>query len=129
MNKQTAIIKKSEMKSYSSKYSDSSFWKKLGRIALKAGAKVVFTALTLYYCMKDPDTPAKVKIIIASVLGYLIMPLDLIPDAIPMVGLTDDAAALFWALAEVSMYIKEEHKEMAAERMKVWFGSCQEEYC
>lgn len=49
-------------------------------------------------CLKDENTPGKHKMIIIGALGYFILPVDLIPDFIPVAGFTDDAAALIACL-------------------------------
>jgi len=109
-------------KDYSNKYSDDSFWKKVGNYALKAGKQVIETALTLYFCLGDPDTPAWAKGVIIGALGYFIFPLDAIPDIIPGAGYTDDLGVLSSALLAVAVHIKDEHKQKAQEKLKQWFG-------
>jgi uncharacterized membrane protein YkvA (DUF1232 family) len=103
-------------------YSAGRFWRKVARVALIAGRKTIVTAITLFYCMRDKDTPAWAKGIIMGALGYLVLPVDLIPDAIPAVGFTDDWAALVSALAAVSFYVKDEHKQQAETRVEKFFG-------
>ena len=39
----------------------------------------------------DPDTPRGVRIRLALLLGYLALPIDLIPDFVPVLGYADDA--------------------------------------
>ena len=39
----------------------------------------------------DPDTPRGVRIRLALLLGYLALPIDLIPDFVPVFGYADDA--------------------------------------
>lgn len=87
---------------------------KLRRIARKAGSKAVYTALVLYYVMQSPGFPLLEKIKIAGVLGYLICPSDLIPDVLPALGLTDDAAALMWAYNSIRRHITPEVEARAA---------------
>jgi uncharacterized membrane protein YkvA (DUF1232 family) len=106
---------------YSKHYSEESFWKKIQRAALKAGREVVEKALTLYFCLQDPDTPAKAKAVIASALGYLIFPMDAIPDVIFGLGFSDDLAVLVAALAMVATHIKPVHVNKAREKMTQWF--------
>ena len=79
---------------YKDHYSEKAFWDKIRRIASKAGAKVVYYALVLFYTLTDPDTPLKYKTVIAGALGYLILPVDVLPDILPFAGLADDWAAL-----------------------------------
>ena len=86
----------SELSDYGDNYSDSGFWNKVKKL----GKKVLKPALLLYYVMKEPSTPFDTKGLIIGALGYLILPIDLIPDFIPVAGYTDDLTAL---LAVVKM--------------------------
>jgi uncharacterized membrane protein YkvA (DUF1232 family) len=97
-------------------YSVPAFWNKLGRIICTAGHKTVLSALTLFYCLQDRDTPKWAKGVIIGALGYLILPTDVIPDVLPGIGYTDDWGALVAALATVAAYIKDEHKTAARAR-------------
>jgi uncharacterized membrane protein YkvA (DUF1232 family) len=106
---------------YSKEFSDESFWTKVKDFAIKAGKEVIEKALLLYYCLQDKDTPAWTKGAIIAALGYFISPIDAIPDLIPVVGFADDLGVLAAALATVAVYIKEEHKEQAQEKIKIWF--------
>ena len=83
---------------YSDKYSASGFVEKISHIAKRAGAKLVYAALILYYTLQSKDVPLKDKAIIIGALGYLISPFDVIPDAIPIAGLGDDVAVLLYVL-------------------------------
>jgi uncharacterized membrane protein YkvA (DUF1232 family) len=71
------------------------------------------SALILFYCLKDRDTPAWARGVIVGALGYLILPTDLIPDMIPGAGYGDDWGAIVAALGTVAAYIKDEHKAKA----------------
>ncbi|MGC4013140.1 MAG: YkvA family protein [Luteolibacter sp.] len=104
-------------------YTARRLWSKLSRAAKFAGDKVLFTALILFYCLQDKDTPAWAKGVIVGALGYLILPVDLIPDAIPGVGYSDDWGALVGALGTVAAYIKDEHKEKARSQVDRLFGA------
>lgn len=97
-------------------YSPSRLSTKLLRIAKIAGDKLIVTALTLFHCLQDKDTPAWARTIIIGALGYLILPADLLPDILPGVGLTDDWGALAAALGTITMYIKDPHKQKAREQ-------------
>ena len=82
--------------SYASKFSASDFVDKISRIAKRAGAKLVYAALILYYTLQSDNVSKTDKALIIGALGYMISPLDAIPDAIPIVGLTDDLAVLLY---------------------------------
>lgn len=85
-------------------FSDSAFKSKLTRISDEVREK----AMVLYLVFQDPSTPAWVKILIVSVLGYLIWPLDAIPDAVPIIGFLDDLAAMAAVLVSIEIYITPE---------------------
>lgn len=104
------------LKSDSDRYSAPRLWRKLAQIAQRAGDKVIFTALILFHCLQDKDTPAWARTVIVGTLGYLILPADLVPDIIPGAGLADDWGALVAALGAISMYIKDVHKQKAREQ-------------
>ena len=98
---------------YQKNYSDSSFWSK----AKKLGKNVLEPALLLFYVMKSPDTPRSVKLEIAGALGYLILPVDLIPDILPVVGYTDDLAALMAVVKLCKDYISPDIKAQAQRKL------------
>ena len=108
-------------------FSEGSFWKKIQKLAKKAGAKVVYYALVLYYTLMDPLTPTKYKAVIAGALGYLILPVDVIPDLIPGAGLADDWGALLAAVMYVLTAITPVIKEKAKQQLENWFGPVSEE--
>jgi uncharacterized membrane protein YkvA (DUF1232 family) len=107
---------------YSTKYTDKKLFEKLKKFAIKAGKKVVYVALLLYYTLQKDNVPKKVKAVIIGALGYFISPFDAIPDFIPFLGYTDDFGAFMMALAVVSIYIDEEIKYKAKSRLESWFG-------
>ena len=82
--------------SYANRFSQSDFVEKISRIAKRAGAKLVYAALILYYTLQSDKVSKTDKAIIIGALGYMISPLDVIPDAIPIAGLTDDLAVLLY---------------------------------
>jgi uncharacterized membrane protein YkvA (DUF1232 family) len=102
-------------------YSDSSFWVKVKKFAKAAGKEVIEKALFLYYAAQESDTPVWAKTIIYSALAYFISPIDAIPDITPVVGYTDDLGALVSALATVSMYVTEDVKNKARQKLSDWF--------
>lgn len=103
-------------------YSAPRLWTTLKRVARKASRKTLLTALTLFYCLRDKDTPAWAKGVIVGALGYLILPADLVPDVLPGVGYGDDWGALVAALGTVAAYIKDEHKVRAHEQLERLLG-------
>ena len=105
---------------YSSNYSESGFWNKILSCAGKAGREIVKNALVLYYAL--PYTSAQKKALIIGALGYLILPIDLVPDFIPVVGFGDDAAALLAALKTAKTSATPEVYAQAERKLKELFG-------
>lgn len=103
-------------------YSGPRLWRTLRKVAATAGRKSLLSALVLFFCLKDGDTPAWAKGVIVGALGYLILPTDLIPDIFPGVGYGDDWGAIVAALGTVAAYIKDEHKTMAQTQVDRLFG-------
>ena len=106
---------------YSGKFSQKELSEKLARIAKRAGAKLVYAALILYYTLQSDKVSKSDKAIIIGALGYMISPLDVIPDAIPIAGLTDDFAVLLYVLKKVWTGIDPEIVEKAKKRLSKWF--------
>ncbi len=106
--------------SYSNKFTNGEFLEKISKIAKRAGAKLVYTALILYYTLQSDKVALKDKAIIVGALGYLISPLDVVPDAIPIVGLGDDLAVLLYVVNKLGT-VSEEIKEKAKSKLTKWF--------
>jgi uncharacterized membrane protein YkvA (DUF1232 family) len=110
---------------YSQEYTEKKLFEKILEFAKKAGMQLVYMVLIGYFLLQSPDVPKKDKAIIIGALGYFIMPLDLIPDLMPM-GFADDLGALALALANVSFYINEDVKNKAKQKLKDIFGEIDE---
>jgi len=106
---------------YSKFYSEDSFWKKLKGFAGKAGIKVVYLALLLYYMLVDEAVDLKSKMTIVAALGYFIFPFDILPDLLPVIGFTDDLSVLLFAISIVKGKINETHRLKARNTMELWF--------
>ena len=106
---------------YSNKFTQKDFVEKISRIAKRAGSKLVYAALILYYTLQSDKVSKADKAIIIGALGYMISPLDVIPDAIPIAGLTDDLAVLLYVLKKVWTGIDPEIVAKARERLSKWF--------
>ena len=107
--------------SYANKFSQSEFAEKISRIAKRAGSKLVYAALILYYTLQSDKLSKADKAIIIGALGYMISPIDVIPDAIPIAGLTDDLAVLLYVLKRVWTGIDPEIIAQAREKLSKWF--------
>ena len=59
---------------------------------LRAIGKTIKVELTMYrLVLADSRTPMLAKIVLSLAVGYLLLPFDLIPDFIPIIGHLDDA--------------------------------------
>lgn len=111
-----------ELEKAAENFSEEKFWGKLMRYGKKAGSSVVYAVLLLYYTLQKPEVPKKVKLVIVGALGYFILPIDAIPDFAAGLGYTDDLGAIGFALIQVAMYIDEDIKMKAKEKLAGWFG-------
>ncbi|WP_353483208.1 YkvA family protein [Haliscomenobacter sp.] len=108
-------------------YTERKFWQKLTRFAQKIGIKTVYTALLMFYAYKRKDTPGWAKKIVIGVLGYLISPIDFLPDISPIIGYTDDLGVLGFGLVTIAAFINQEVRSQARTHLAKWFPNFQEE--
>ena len=102
-------------------FSERNFWSIIGRFAQRLGIKTVYSALLMYYAYRRKDTPFWAKNIVIGVLGYLLAPLDFLPDLTPLVGFTDDIGMLSFGLVTIAAYINQDVREQARTRLAKWF--------
>jgi uncharacterized membrane protein YkvA (DUF1232 family) len=69
--------------------------------------------LAAYYCAFDRETPRHVQLSLLGALAYFVLPFDFMPDVLPLLGFTDDAAVLVTALRLVATNIRPDHREAA----------------
>ena len=112
---------------YRRKFSESGFWEKIKQYGAAAGSKAVYMALLLYYAYKRKETPAWAKRMVLGVLGYFIVPIDLIPDLSFLIGYTDDIGLLSFALVTIAAYVNDEVRTDAREHLGKWFGPVDED--
>ena len=91
------------------------FWRKTRRLA----ARLPFAEelLAAYYCAFDRATSLQVKATLVGAVAYFVLPLDAIPDVLPVLGFTDDAAVLATAVKLVASNIRPEHRDAAREKL------------
>ncbi|MFD0694518.1 YkvA family protein [Paenibacillus sp. GCM10027628] len=107
---------------YEKHFSNNGFWDKLKKGAKDAGIKVIYSGLLLFYALESKKTPLKAKVQIYGALGYLILPFDLVPDLLPVVGYVDDLGALALALGAVAKSIDDDVKRKAKDKLREFFG-------
>jgi len=111
-----------EKNRYQKQYSEERFWDKIRTVGVKAGASIVYPALLLFYVLGSKDVSTRMKVYIIGALGYLILPTDLIPDAIPFLGYADDLAAIIAAYKMVRSCITPEMEAKAKAKAESIFG-------
>ena len=111
-----------ESDKYVNKYSESNLFNKIKKTVKNAGLKLIYEALQLYYVTENPNCPMKIKASIFAALGYFISPFDVIPDFTPIVGYSDDAGAIALALGLAQLYIDDEVKQKARNKIASIFG-------
>ncbi len=91
------------------------FWPKVQRVA----SRLPFAEdlLAAYYCAFDGHTPLQVKAALLGALAYFVLPIDFMPDLLPLLGFTDDALVLVSALRMVSGHITDDHREAARQAL------------
>ncbi len=91
-------------------------WRKMQRVA--ANLPFAEDVLTAHYCAFDRQTPLHVKAAMLGAVAYFLIPDDLIPDSIPVLGVADDAAVLAAAMKLFSSHIKPEHRQAAVRMLE-----------
>ncbi len=113
-----------DVNKYAKDYNETGFWDKIKKYAFKMGVKPLYISLLLYYSI--PKASFIDKAIIFGSLGYLISPLDLILDTIPVVGIMDDIGVLMFAYYRVKSNIDDEIRNKAKEKLISIFGKFDE---
>ena len=92
------------------------FWTKLRRVA--ADLPFAEDLLAAYYCAFDRATPMQVKAALFGALAYFVLPFDAVPDFLPVLGFTDDAAVLAAAIKLVAGHIRPVHHDAARDKLQ-----------
>jgi uncharacterized membrane protein YkvA (DUF1232 family) len=91
------------------------FWPKIAAYA--ANIPFAEQALAAWYCAFDRHTPSSVRYTLIGALAYFILPTDVVPDILPVLGFSDDAALLSAALLAVGSNVTEAHREAARQAL------------
>ena len=115
-------ITEKELQKYEQHYNESSFLDKVTKYGKLIGINALYKAVQLWFVLQKPDVPAGTKAVIMGALGYLIAPLDFLPDLLPVLGYTDDMVAITFALIKVQGYIDEEVERKSKKLLTKIFG-------
>jgi uncharacterized membrane protein YkvA (DUF1232 family) len=92
------------------------FWIKLKQVVVKLPFAEDLVAA--YYCAFDKETPRHVQASLLGAVAYFILPVDFMPDVLPVLGFTDDAAVLATAIRMVAGHITQQHRDAARAALK-----------
>ena len=106
---------------YSKYFSDKKFFSKLSKLPGKILSLMLIQTFLLYELLKEQQTPVFIKTAIIATLGYLICPIDAIPDFMPG-GYVDDIAMMTALLAAIDHLISDEIKRKAEARANRFTG-------
>lgn len=115
-------INDGELQKYSGSYSEENLLHKISKFGAHIGLELLYKLAQLWCVLQKPEVPAKDKALIMGALGYLISPLDFIPDLTPVLGYSDDLVAITFALLKVQGYIDDEVKAEAKALLAKVFG-------
>jgi|AntRauTorckE5430_2_1112549.scaffolds.fasta_scaffold09899_1 uncharacterized membrane protein YkvA (DUF1232 family) len=105
---------------------EAKLWSKVTNYAQRAGVKLIYSVLLMWYAYERKDTPPWAKRIILGALAYFISPIDFIPDLTPFLGFTDDLGILGMGLVAIAAYINDDVRKNARERLSKWFKNYKE---
>ncbi len=91
------------------------------KILIRAGRTIAKPALEVFEMALDPFTPGQVRVSLMAALAYLIMPFDLFPDFMPVVGFSDDFVALTAVLSIWSKYMTPSIRARAERKLNKLF--------
>jgi len=91
------------------------------------GAQLIYAALLLFYAYQEPHTPGWAKSTIIGAIGYLLSPIDSIPDLTPFIGFTDDMGVVMFGLVTIACYINDEIRSKAKAKLLKLIPNVKEE--
>ena len=116
-------INEQALAKYEKDYSEVGLKEKILQYGKGLGLETMYRVLQLWLALRKPEVPPETKAIIVGALGYLIAPLDFLPDLTPVLGYSDDVMAITFALFKVSGYIDSEVKKEAKFLLAKIFGT------
>jgi uncharacterized membrane protein YkvA (DUF1232 family) len=93
----------------------------LRNLLKRSGRLLVRPALEALEMVLEPATPHQARVTVLAALTYLVVPIDLIPDLLPVAGFSDDLVALTALLGLCRNHITPEIRQRAQRRLDRWF--------
>lgn len=116
-----------KVKKYKKAFSAAKLFRKIPKYLKSLGVQTIYSVLLLYNAYTRKETPTWAKNIILGTLGYLLSPIDSIPDITPFVGFTDDLGVLSFGLVTIACYINNEIKVKSKDQLGKWLPNVNEE--
>ena len=91
------------------------------KVLLRAGRTLAKPALEAFEMLLDTSTPPQARVSLIAALTYLIMPIDLMPDFIPVAGFSDDLVAITAVISLWSQHMTPEIRNRARRKLDAWF--------
>jgi len=91
------------------------------KVLLKAGRTIAKPALEAFEMILDSSTPPQARVSLIAALTYLIMPIDLMPDFIPVAGFSDDLVAITAVISLWSQHMTPSIRNRAQRKLDTWF--------
>ncbi|KGG15016.1 MULTISPECIES: YkvA family protein [unclassified Prochlorococcus] len=91
------------------------------KVLLRAGRTLAKPALEAFEMLLDTSTPPQARVSLIAALTYLIMPIDLMPDFIPVAGFSDDLVAITAVISLWSQHMTPEIRNRARRKLDTWF--------
>ena len=92
----------------------------LRKVLISAGRTLALPALEAFEILIEPSIPSQVRMSMLAALTYLIMPMDLVPDLVPIAGFSDDLVALTAVISLWSSHITPEIRNKARRKLDRW---------
>ncbi len=91
------------------------------KVLTKAGRIIAKPALEAFEMVIDQSTPPQARVSLLAALTYLIMPIDLMPDFVPVAGFSDDLVALTAVISLWSQHMTPAIRARARYKLDNWF--------
>jgi uncharacterized membrane protein YkvA (DUF1232 family) len=112
---------------YKGKFKEISFLKFTKKKIKQIGTKTIYKSFLMYHAYQRSETPGWAKHIVLGTIGYILTPIDLLPDLTPLVGYTDDISVLAYGLVMISCYINKDVQQKALDSTKKIYGDIDEQ--
>lgn len=106
---------------FNQKFLDGDYVALNGLVRFYNFAKIIkHDIIILYYAWKHPGTPPSIKALLAALTAYVFSPIDIIPDYLPFIGITDDVAIITVAVLFLTKMLPQTVREDCERESAKW---------